>query len=114
VTTHTPGPWTVGQRHGANTHVTGPRSDPTGRPYRTIPGIVVAFVQSPEDAALIAAAPDLLDQLKEMAAQHRCGCGHPSCRRCADDRENDRVIAMAKGRRAPPRPDDAGASAEEM
>jgi hypothetical protein len=39
----------------------------------------------------------LLDALEHMACHHRCGCGHPACKRCADDRINEEVIASVKG-----------------
>ena len=39
----------------------------------------------------------LRDALEHMASHHRCGCGHPACKRCADDRINDEVIASVKG-----------------
>lgn len=38
----------------------------------------------------------LLDALDYMARQNRCGCGHPSCNRCAVDRINDEFVARAK------------------
>lgn len=38
------------------------------------------------NAQLIAAAPDLVMALNEMATQHYCGCGHPACNECKRDR----------------------------
>lgn len=49
------------------------------------------------NARLTAAAPCLLARLESMAAQHACGCGHPACKRCEDDRMNQEVIKRAKG-----------------
>lgn len=49
------------------------------------------------NARLIAAAPDLYEALASMHAQHRCGCGHPACNRCADDRECAAALAKARG-----------------
>lgn len=39
----------------------------------------------------------LLGALEAMACQHKCGCGHPHCNRCADDSMCSEVIAMVKG-----------------
>ena len=49
------------------------------------------------NADLIAAAPELLNQLEYMAGQHRCGCEHPHCNRCEDDRMNQEIINKVKG-----------------
>ena len=46
---------------------------------------------------LIAAAPDLLAALEEMAAQHYCGCNHPACWGCKRDEMCKQAIAKAKG-----------------
>ena len=63
-TTHTPGPWRVTVAAGG-----------TGRPeiVRAVDGLVVRVVMqragavSPSDARLMAAAPDLLEALKQLA-----------------------------------------------
>ncbi len=39
----------------------------------------------------------LLEALEVMASQHKCGCGHPHCNRCADDRMCEEAIAAVKG-----------------
>ena len=39
----------------------------------------------------------LLNQLEYMAGQHRCGCEHPHCNRCEDDRMNQEIINKVKG-----------------
>lgn len=39
---------------------------------------------------------ELLNQLEYMAGQHRCGCGHPHCNRCEDDRMNQEIINKVK------------------
>jgi len=31
-------------------------------------------------------ASELAEALNDMACQHKCGCGHPHCNRCADDK----------------------------
>ena len=40
---------------------------------------------------------ELLNQLEYMAGQHRCGCEHPHCNRCEDDRMNQEIINKVKG-----------------
>ena len=49
------------------------------------------------NANLMATAPELLEDLESRYAQTRCGCGHPACNRCEDDRETERVLRKAKG-----------------
>lgn len=39
---------------------------------------------------------ELLNQLEYMSGQHRCGCGHPHCNRCEDDRMNQEIINKVK------------------
>ena len=46
---------------------------------------------------LFAASKRLYEQLAYMAAQHKCGCKHPACKRCEDDAENEAVLAAARG-----------------
>ena len=43
--------------------------------------------------ALKAQVNALREQLEYMAQQHRCGCGHPACNRCADDIDNADALA---------------------
>lgn len=92
---HTPGPWHVG-----------PMSESV-RPDVTTPhvgqingGCIIATLygsDKPDNADLIAAAPDLLEELQEAAAQTRCGCAHPACNQCARDKRWAEVIARALG-----------------
>lgn len=49
------------------------------------------------DAHLIAAAPELYDELADRYTQTKCGCDHGACRRCRNDRETERVLAKARG-----------------
>lgn len=49
------------------------------------------------DAALIATAPELYRELEARLDQTRCSCGQPACKRCQDDAETERVLAMAIG-----------------
>ena len=49
------------------------------------------------NAYLIAAAPELLENLEYRLSQIRCGCGHPYCSRCRDDKDTESAIAKAKG-----------------
>lgn len=61
----------------------------------TKPAVVLPLVDKVE--RLQQANKDLLARLESMAAQHACGCGHPACKRCEDDKLNQEVIARAKG-----------------
>jgi hypothetical protein len=64
-------------------------------------GIVIADLMECENdlnnVHLIAAAPDLLEMLKDYVAQHACGCTHPACKRCATELEARQLIAKAEG-----------------
>jgi hypothetical protein len=40
-----------------------------------------------------ALAEQLADDLAYMASQHRCGCAHPACNRCADDAMCEAALA---------------------
>lgn len=91
---HTPGPWEVFESDDS----------PYSREIMWNGSYVATaygFSQGDEDgeanARLIAAAPCLLARLESMAAQHACGCWHPACKRCADDKLNQEVIERAKG-----------------
>lgn len=45
-----------------------------------------------ENEALKVQVEQLREQLEYMAQQHRCGCGHPACNRCYDDKQNAIVL----------------------
>lgn len=45
-----------------------------------------------ERKELTAQVEQLREQLEYMAQQHRCGCGHPACNRCYDDKQNAIVL----------------------
>jgi len=49
------------------------------------------------NALLMAAAKELYEELESRYQQTRCGCGHPACKRCEDDRETERVLNKACG-----------------
>ena len=53
--------------------------------------------ESEANAYLITTAPELLEDLESRYIQTKCGCGHPACNRCEDDRETKRVLNKAKG-----------------
>jgi hypothetical protein len=36
------------------------------------------------------------ERLSAMASQHKCGCGHPACNRCADDALNREALETNK------------------
>ena len=54
-------------------------------------------IEQVSNAALIATAPELLEDLEYRYSQTKCGCGHPACNRCQDDKQTEAVIAKAKG-----------------
>lgn len=61
-TEHTPGPWTI--QHGASPRVyliNGPQGHAVGE-------VVYSDTRNPSDAQLIAAAPDLLEALRDLLA----------------------------------------------
>lgn len=35
----------------------------------------------------------LREALQSFACQHKCGCGHPHCNRCADDKEVEKALS---------------------
>ena len=49
------------------------------------------------NARLIAAAPKLLEELRDRYDMTKCGCGHPACSRCKDDEKTLAVIREAEG-----------------
>jgi len=49
------------------------------------------------NARLIAAAPELLEDLLSRWVQTKCGCGHPACNRCEDDRHTESILDKAYG-----------------
>ena len=36
---------------------------------------------------------ELHDALNELHLQHKCGCNHPSCNRCMDDKQNLELLS---------------------
>lgn len=58
-TTHTPGPW--GLRHSGKTVVSLPHTSPEARE------VIACSIENTANARLIAAAPELLDALEEIA-----------------------------------------------
>lgn len=102
---HTPGPWYSDDKgriwrrppaelaeYGGNWGGDKPLAEVKCGWYAPLEGYPVQA-----NARLFAAAPCLLARLESMAAQHACGCGHPACKRCEDDRMNQEVIERAKG-----------------
>jgi len=89
---YTPGPWEASHDIGANCVAT-----------ITSGWVVVSIGADPnkfdakEDAQLIAAAPEMLDDLQYRYEQNRCGCRHPACKSCDDDQNTLKVLRKAKG-----------------
>lgn len=50
------------------------------------------------NGALIAKAPELLEALQDMLAQHGCKCGHPYCKTCDRIKDYEKLIEEAKGK----------------
>lgn len=46
------------------------------------------------NAALEAERDRLREALADMAAQHKCGCGHPACNACRRDRVNEDALGL--------------------
>ena len=55
----------------------------------------------PRDVECTTCAPknatELYQELLDRYTQTRCGCGHPACKRCRDDRDTEAVLARARG-----------------
>ena len=96
---HTPGPWHADSFLGSDSY-----EDPD-LPFVEIGDVkwspnktsVPSALQQYTDAHLIAAAPELLEELESRYVDAKCGCGHPACKRCRDDQETERIINKAKG-----------------
>ena len=91
---HTLGPWNLGSRAGPNRHVTGERDAGNGKAFTSAPGNIIAYVpiSRPEEeanAALIAAAPEMVEALEAAFTElDSCSSGHWCDRR---DRSVDRA-----------------------
>ncbi len=88
---HTPGPWNEGTCWW---DILGPQDEYVAQ-VRVESSDRIAEAEA--NAVLIAAAPELLAALEEMAAQHECGCGRPGCKACKRERMCADIIAKAKG-----------------
>lgn len=103
---HTPGPWVVCSG-GSNLRTGKYEIDEYFVCRGDYDSAIAADIIDPmtgkpsaANARLIAAAPELLDALEDMAAQHLCGCNHPACKNCERDAVCRSVIAKAKGEQA--------------
>lgn len=41
---------------------------------------------------------ELLVELQDRYQQTKCGCGHPACKRCRDDKLTESVLADARAK----------------
>ena len=89
---HTPGPWEVMPERPWVVIMPEGADSGEGQKYASVGGGNIEA-----NAKLIAAAPELLEDLESRYVQTKCGCGHPACNRCEDDRETERVLRKAKG-----------------
>lgn len=64
-----------------------------GHMVGTIP---YADAQGRRDAELVAAAPELFEELKHRYESGLCGCGHPACSKCKDDAQTLEVLQKAQ------------------
>lgn len=101
---HTPGPWHVNGT-AITAHV-GPSyryvcEVSTSAPSR---GTTYRIDEHRDEflanAALLATAPDLLEELMDAANECQCGCGHPACRQCQRDKRWHEIIERALGHNA--------------
>ena len=84
---HTPGPWEI-------------EYDDLTKEWIVLWEVGSADVggaNAADNASLIAAAPDMFEELQYRYEQNRCGCGHPVCKFCEDDRQTLEVLRKAKG-----------------
>jgi len=92
---HTPGPWRAD--FGEAIRI----KDAQGNTICTVTHLTKAGRRKASEveanAKLVAAAPELLEDLEDRLSQTHCGCEHPACRRCLDDSRTRAVIANAKG-----------------
>ena len=97
----TGGEWMIMELHGNKSSI--PICPGAGRGGITIAtanyrkGSGISKEEAIANAHLLAASKRLYEQLAYMAAQHKCGCKHPACKRCEDDAENEAVLAAARG-----------------
>lgn len=50
-----------------------------------------------DNARLQAESARVREALSDYYHQHRCGCGHPACKRCMDDRHMQEALATGGG-----------------
>ena len=89
------GPWTYDEKRAA-VRFDG-RSNPTEGNRL---GMVIAEAKYRPDGRLMAASIDLYERLEDMTIQHKCGCLHPACKRCHDDKLNEAALKKARGENA--------------
>ena len=106
-TSFTPGPWVAQSQADPQVwSINAPIGD-ANIGHKTWDGLAVVYgcderpltgaAVAAANAHLIAAAPDLYEALYEMAAQHKCGCGHPHCNACDRDALAKAALSKAKG-----------------
>lgn len=95
--THTPAPWMYDDKNTRITAEDGQLIVAEIRGWGRLQYRENGAQTQDANGLLIAAAPDLLAALEEMAAQHYCGCNHPACWGCKRDEMCKQAIAKAKG-----------------
>ena len=85
---HTPGPWRFDPKLGVVSQF---EINDVGEPMN------IAQEVNYLDGPILAAAPELLEELQYRYEQNRCGCRHPACKSCDDDQNTLKVLRKAKG-----------------
>ena len=85
---HSPGPWMFDELDYA---IYG------GDDWPCVASFSDAYLPTPADGRLMAAAPELLEALELMLRDYGCRCGEPGCDMCRDSEIAREAIRKGKG-----------------